>query len=135
MVDILGRGGNLRTIPRVLFVDDEPGPAELISSFLTAEGMEVVNLDSGEAVIPYLEADYDFDLIILDYLMVGLNGMEILEMIKSDTITRDLKVVILSGLSDAHDMERAKNLGAIGYLLKPIKLGELANLIKNYISK
>jgi len=120
-------------VPRILLVDDEPGTILLVSRLLEKQGYEVVSMESGEDAIKYLEKDARFDLVLLDYLMVGLDGLELLGMIKQQPATQHLKVVIESGLPDVEDMEKAKQLGAAGYILKPFTPVELINQVKNYL--
>jgi CheY-like chemotaxis protein len=121
--------------PRILLIDDEPGTTMFVSRLLEKQGFEVVVMESGEDAIKLLEHDVNFDLVLLDYLMVGLDGIETLEIIKKQPGTRQLKVVIESGLSDLEDMEKAKLLGAIGYIAKPYSPGELVKQVKEYLSK
>jgi CheY-like chemotaxis protein len=118
---------------RILLIDDEPGTTGLVSRLLEKQGFEVVVKESGEDAIRYLEQDTDFDLVLLDYLMVGLDGIETLEIIKNHPQMRHLKVVIESGLSDLEDMEKAKKMGAAGYILKPFKPAELVKQVKSYL--
>jgi CheY-like chemotaxis protein len=119
---------------RILLVDDEPGATEFISGVLERQGFEVVIEESGEEALKILEGDNDFNLILLDYLMVGLDGIETLEMIKKQPHTSHLKVVMMSGLSDEEDIEKALVLGAVGYILKPIMPGKLAKKIKELLA-
>lgn len=121
--------------PRILLVDDEPGTTEFVGRLLEKQGYDVLTCESGEDALKILEDDTRFDLILLDYLMVGLDGIETLEVIKKQPKTKDLKVLIQSGLSDLEDMEKAKNLGAVGYILKPYKPGELIDKIKEELDK
>jgi CheY-like chemotaxis protein len=67
--------------PRVLVVDDDPLPRELISSYLEAKDFETVNVDSGEKAVAVL-CDLEFDLVLSDMSMPGMSGMEVLDWIR-----------------------------------------------------
>ena len=120
--------------PRILLIDDEPGTTEFVSHLLERQGYEVVISESGEDALKLLERDSNFDLVLLDYLMVGLDGIETLSMIKKQPKTQHLKVLIQSGLSDVEDMEKARAFGAVGYILKPYKPSELLDQVKKHLS-
>lgn len=120
--------------PRILLIDDEPGTTEFASRILKKQGYEVAIIESGEEALRFLDVDSSFDLIILDYLMVGLDGFETLDIIKKQNHTKHLKVLIQSGSSDASDMETAQSLGAVGYLLKPYTSIELVKEVKKVLS-
>ena len=92
---------------RILIIDDEPGTTEFVSRLLEKHGYEVTVKESGEDAVKFLNGDQQFDLVLMDYLMVGLNGIETLEVLKKQPHTSHLKVVILSGLSDVEDVEKA----------------------------
>jgi CheY-like chemotaxis protein len=120
--------------PRILLIDDEPGTTEFVSLLLQRQGYEVVAMESGEEALKLLDRDPNFDLVLLDYLMVGLDGIETLAMIKKQPKTQHLKVLIQSGLSDVEDMEKARSLGAVGYILKPYKPSDLIEQVKINLS-
>jgi len=120
---------------RILLIDDEPGTTLFVSSILEKQGFEVVVMDCGEDAIKYLSQDVHFDLVLLDYLMVGMDGIDTLRIIKEQPATSHLKVVIESGLTDTEDMEKAMALGACGYMVKPYSPAELISQVKDYLSK
>ena len=124
----------MSNIPRILLVDDEPGTSELVSRILVKQGYEVVVMESGEDALKLLNRDAHFDLILLDYLMIGVDGLETLEVIKKQPHTQHLKVIIQSGSADVNDMEKARSLGAAGYILKPIKVSELLEQVKKQLA-
>ena len=71
--------------PRILLIDAEPVKTEFVSRILEKrQGYEVVVKESGEDALKLLDRDPFFDLVLLDYLMVGLDGLETLEIIKKD---------------------------------------------------
>ena len=121
-------------ISRILLVDDEPGTTEFVSRLLEKQGFEVVVRESGEDALELLNLDNRFDLVLLDYLMVGMDGAETLQQIKNQPQTGHLKVAIMSGLSDVEDIDKTMLLGAVGYLIKPYKPGVVVKQLKTYLA-
>lgn len=105
---------------RILVVDDERGSRRLIEESLSRLGYEIVQAESGEEALKIIALDCCFDLVLLDYLMVGLNGLEVLQQIKTNPATRSLKVMMITALNGLDEMEQALCLGAEDYLLKPL---------------
>ena len=77
-----------------------------------------------------LAGNYAYDAILLDLLMPGLDGFEVLERIRERTPNAATPVVVVSVLSDKASMDRARELGANAYLVKPVKRTELVSTVK-----
>jgi len=93
----------------------------------------VVTACDGEEGLQQAKAG-SFDIILMDMLMPKLSGMEALEELKKDERTRDIPVVILSNSSLDSDMQRAKALGAVGYLGKAsLSLHELGDRVVEFL--
>ena len=76
------------------------------------------------------------DIILLDMLMPGLSGLETLKILKSDDRTRNIPVVILSNSSVEADIQKAKDLGSAGYLVKAsLSLQELGRHVQSFLDK
>jgi len=112
---------------RILVVDDEASIRTLLAEALKPN--LVVLADSGYAALDILRSDHRFDLILLDYLMIGLDGLETLKKLKDDPATRNIAVILTSGLSDSFETHEALAAGAAAFLSKPIELHELYFLI------
>lgn len=119
---------------RILVVDDELASRKFMELVLKQNGYEIVLVESGEEAIKLVEDDTTFDLILLDYLMVGLDGIEVLSNLKSNPKTRSIKVVMVSGLSDVQDTNQALSLGALGFLNKPLRPNDLVEKVNHFIS-
>ena len=124
-----GSGGGLRverrahprdetTAAHVLVVDDNETNRDLLARRLTREGHRVELAVDGFDALAKLAAD-DFDLILLDIMMPGLNGYEVLERLKADEALRDLPVILISALADDDNMVKGISLGADDFLPKP----------------
>ena len=103
---------------RVLVVDDDPGNRAVLERRLVREGHAVTQAEHGEAALA-LVAKEPFDLVLLDVLMPGIDGLDVLERLKGDAATRDIPVIMISALDDLSSVVRCIEFGAEDYLPKP----------------
>ena len=103
---------------RLLVVDDEQDMLLLLETLLKKEGFDVETAMSGEEAITKME-DNTPDLVITDWFMGGMNGMQLMESIHSNTPL--LPVIILSGQAQIRDAVKATHLGSAAFLTKPIE--------------
>ena len=103
----------------LLVVDDTADNLSLMSGLLKSS-YHVKVANSGERALTYLEAHDSPDLILLDIMMPGLSGYEVLERLKSNEKTRDIPVIFLTAMSAMEDEKRGLELGAVDYITKPI---------------
>ena len=103
---------------RVLVVDDNEVNRDLLARRLQREGHRVELAVDGLDALAKLAADA-FDLVLLDIMMPGMNGYEVLERLKADEALRDLPVILISALNDTDNMVKGISLGADDYLPKP----------------
>ncbi len=106
---------------RILAVDDNKSNRDLLKRRLTHEGHFVVVVESGNRALSILE-DQSFDLILLDLLMPGMTGIEVLERLKADERWHAIPVIMISGLQEADAAIRCIEAGAEDYLTKPFNL-------------
>src|SRR5581483_10907632 len=105
----------------ILVVDDDPKITQLLRRALSLEGYTVQTASSGAAAIEELQA-HQPDLVILDILMPGMDGLEVCRRIRS---TGDTPVLLLTAKDDVADRVRGLDSGADDYLVKPFALEEL----------
>jgi UDP-glucose 4-epimerase len=110
--------------PHILVVDDEKFAADLISARLEANGFDVSSANSPEAVFDFLKANRP-DLILLDLVMPGMNGYEVLDKIRSGKETKDIPVIMLTAKMVQADKIKALNKGLDDYMTKPYDAEEL----------
>lgn len=103
---------------KILIIEDDRFIARAYQDGLSRAGFEVQNLFDGEAVSEKLR-EFNPDLLLLDIILPGKNGFEILEEMKSGKIpVKSIPVIILSNLGESSDIEKGKALGAVDYLVK-----------------
>jgi len=112
---------------KVLLVDDEKELAAQIAERLTLRGMNVETAWDGETAIEFVEQGHAVDVIVLDVLMPGINGVDALKAIKR--IKPDVGVILLTGYGDIEAGRRGIAAGAAAYLIKPTGIDSLAKAI------
>jgi len=115
--------------PRVLIVDDEEDIRSLMASILRMHGYQVDLAADGAAALALLRDGSHPALILLDLMMPGVNGWELLDQLHADAKLRTIPVVLVSGAGDLET--RAVSLGAAGYLRKPFDLESLVAAVSS----
>ena len=119
---------------RLLIVEDEDALARGLKFNFEQEGYEVVLADSGPVALEqFRQADPPFDLVILDLMLPGMSGYEILTRIRE--VDQHLPVLVLSARSLIEDRMLAYDRGSDGYITKPFALPELINRVRNLIER
>jgi|GEM_PF-2338657 len=113
----------------VLVIDDDPNARDLVARYLIREGLQVATASSGEEGLALAEK-LKPDAIILDILMKGLNGFEVLARIKASPELNATPVIMCSILDER---ERGISLGAVGYLTKPFDSEQLINVLERHL--
>lgn len=111
--------GRLRA--RVLIVDDYPINIELLAAILDRLGYEVASADAGDAALRVIEAEPP-DVVLMDILMPGKSGLDVLRSIRETPATADLPVILVSGLGETSHIVEGLALGANDYVTKPIDM-------------
>src|SRR5271168_2155973 len=111
----------------ILLVDDEPGMLRYIRTLLEVDEHKVQTASTGEEAVEHVEKGLHPDLVLLDLLMPGIDGLQTLEKLRR--LKPGLKVVMLSCVNDTRKVVQAMRLGAIDYLTKPFQKAELDAVI------
>ncbi|MEM9146842.1 MAG: phosphate regulon transcriptional regulator PhoB [Pseudomonadota bacterium] len=114
---------------RVLVIEDEDAICALLEYNLQKEGFEVRTSGDGEDALLVIDEDKP-DLVILDWMLPGLSGIEICRRIRSRTQSRDVPVIMLTARSDEDDRIRGLDTGADDYLTKPFSVPELTARVR-----
>jgi PAS domain S-box-containing protein len=121
-------------VENILIVDDEPYILEACQSMLTKIGYQVLTANGGEeAVKAFQDSKENFDLVILDMVMPGMDGLKTYELLKN--IDPAIKVILASGYSYNELAEDIVNLGCDAYIQKPFTLDRISQLIRDLLDR
>jgi DNA-binding response OmpR family regulator len=120
---------DLITKKQILVVDDEEDILELVSFNLTKEGYRVICTTTGEKAIEIIRTQRP-DLVVLDLMLPGINGLEVAKILKHDPGTRDILIVMLTAKGEESDIVAGLELGADDYVTKPFSPRILAARVK-----
>lgn len=118
-------------MPHVLIVDDEPVIRDVVAAYLRRDGVETTVLADGERVLAMVE-DLRPDLIVLDVMLPGANGFELLGQIRR---TSDVPVIMLTARTAEADRVAGLELGADDYVVKPFSARELAARVRTVLRR
>lgn len=104
----------------ILIVDDDPTNLSIMTALLRP-GYQVRAVNSGESALRAAATEPRPDLILLDVMMPGMDGLAVLKHLRASSITADIPVVFLTALTDPRDEEHGLEVGAVDYITKPIK--------------
>ncbi len=113
---------------RVLVVDDEPDVLLLCRLNLQQRGHELLEAADGSTALA-LARDRHPDVIVLDLMLPGISGYDVLEALQRDELTTDIPVLVLTAKSLRADRERSHGLGASAFLTKPFLPNELCEMV------
>ena len=108
----------------ILVVDDEKDILELVSYNLQKEGFHIETSQNGEDALEKIRSDR-FDLLILDLMLPGIQGMELCKVLKSDDETASIPIIMLTAKSEELDKVLGLEMGADDYITKPFSPREL----------
>ena len=120
--------------PTVLVVEDEPAQREVLSYNLEAEGFRVTTAEDGEAALLAVEEETP-DIIVLDWMLPKVSGIEICRRLKTRAETRALPIIMLSARSEEVDRVRGLETGADDYVVKPYSLVELMARVRTQLRR
>lgn len=109
---------------RILIADDEPNQLELLSFNLGQEGFTVISVTDGEQALEKAR-ELQPDLMVLDWMMPGMSGIEVCRTLRSDADTRNIPIIMLSARNEEGDRTLGLDVGADDYVAKPFSPREL----------
>lgn len=116
-------------MPKILVVEDEKNILELVRFNLEREGFQVITTPDGACGLDMAREEKP-DLIILDVMLPGMNGLEVCRELQQDTATRYIPVIILSARAEELDRVLGLEMGADDYIIKPFSPRELVARVK-----
>ena len=120
--------------PHIFLIDDEKLATDLITARLEANGFDVSAANSPEAALDFLKTNRP-DLILLDFVMPGMNGYEVLDRIRAGKMTKDIPVIMLTAKMVQADKVKALNKGLDDYMTKPYDAEELLARIRAVLKR
>jgi DNA-binding response OmpR family regulator len=105
----------------IVIVDDEPDMAQMLSAFLRIKGYEVYTAYSGQDGLALIESRRP-GAVLLDLMLPDIDGLDVCQRLRSAPATAEIPILIISARTEPAIMARAEEMGASGYLTKPIKL-------------
>lgn len=120
--------------PRVLVVEDEPAQREVLAYNLEAEGFAVSRAENGEEALVLVD-EIAPDVIVLDWMMPHLSGIEVCRRLKIKSETRAIPIIMLSARSEEVDRVRGLETGADDYVIKPYSVIELMARVRSQLRR
>jgi DNA-binding response OmpR family regulator len=122
-----------RDPPKILVVDDEPPLRELVVVTL-GDAYACDEAPNGDAALKLLRKRR-YDMVVLDVMMPGRSGIDVLREMRADEALRDVPVVVMSAWQSTEDIDAALAAGANGFLPKPFRVEDLDSTVKDVIGR
>jgi DNA-binding response OmpR family regulator len=120
-------------MPRVLLVDDEPDLCSVLAIALETDGFQVDSANDARRALELLESDPP-DVVILDIMMPGMDGFELLGQVRHRQLAAETRFVVVTCRTSERDHLRGWELGADEYLTKPIDVPALSALVRRVLA-
>ncbi len=117
----------------VLLIEDEPNIIEAISFILSRDGWSVATHSNGHDAVGVVQSNVP-DLVILDVMLPGKNGYEILRELREQDATRALPVLMLTAKGQIKDREMAERAGASRFMTKPFSNAEVLQVVRELVA-
>lgn len=123
-----------RNAMKVLVAEDSGTMRRILIMCLAKLGIDdVVQVDAGNKVLPMLEAEPDVGLVLLDWNMPAMNGLDCLRLIRSTPATQNIPAVMITSEASKENMDMAAVHGANGYLIKPFQQDTFCEVIGAFV--
>ncbi len=121
--------------PKILLVEDDEALAQMYTMRLEAEGFSVEHVANGEEALS-AAVRFHPDLILLDVMMPKISGFDVLDILRNTPETANMRIIMLTALSQPKDKERAEALGVDDYLVKSqVVIADVIERIKHHLGK
>ena len=121
------------TKKKILLVEDDTALAAVYRARLELEGFDIREVHNGEEALS-ATLEYHPDLIVLDAMMPKISGFDVLDILRNTPETANVRIVMLTALSQPKDKERAENLGVDDYLVKSqVVIGDVIARVKHHL--
>lgn len=117
---------------KILVVDDTPKNIQIVGGILMKQGYDLYMAKEGFAALTLVE-NIDFDLILLDIMMPGIDGYEVCRRIKNMPKAKNIPIIFLTAKTDPESIVKAFDIGAVDYVTKPFNPQELSSRVYNHL--
>ena len=118
---------------KILLVEDDTALASVYRSRLELEGFDVCEANNGEDALSLAVSEHP-DLILLDVMMPKISGFDVLDILRNTSETTNIRVIMLTALSQPKDKERAEQLGVDDYLVKSqVVIGDVVERVRYHL--
>ena len=119
---------------KLLIIEDEPDLRELLSFTLSREGYDVMEAETAETALQILDSKLP-DLAIVDWMLPGMDGIELVKRLRRDDVTEDLPIIMLTARGEEPDKLKSFDVGIDDYITKPFSPRELLARIKALLKR
>jgi DNA-binding response OmpR family regulator len=119
---------------RILIVDDESAIRLVCQLNLASVGFQTLEASDGETALTLARTEHP-DLILLDVMLPGIDGLDVAKELASSPETREIPILFLSARSDRSDEERGHEVGGLGYITKPFDPAELIDKVRDVLER
>ncbi|MEC7105828.1 MAG: phosphate regulon transcriptional regulator PhoB [Pseudomonadota bacterium] len=119
---------------KLLIIEDEPDLRELLSFTLSREGYDVMEAETAETALQMLDSKLP-DLAIVDWMLPGMDGIELVKRLRRDDVTEDLPIIMLTARGEEPDKLKSFDVGIDDYITKPFSPRELLARIKALLKR
>jgi two-component system, OmpR family, alkaline phosphatase synthesis response regulator PhoP len=121
---------------RILIVEDDPAVRDVVEHALSREGMETETASDGEKALETLHATRPFDLVVLDVMLPGMDGISVCQELRNgDSPSTDAPVVMLTARDDETSVVVGLEVGADDYVTKPFRPRELVSRVRAHLRR
>lgn len=128
-------GGPGRREHHILVADDEPHIGRIIKMKLEQGPFRVSIAEDGEQALREIRSHQDLALVVLDLMMPGISGMDVLEKMREEGRLEELPTIVLTAVGEEDQQHKARALGAREFLTKPFSPKKLYSLIAEYVGE
>lgn len=119
---------------RVLIADDDPAICTLIDTVLKKGPYKITMCNDAESALVAVNRDEQFDIIICDFMLPGISGIDLIERLRSDSRTKRVPILMISGHTNYAMDGRARTAGANLFLNKPFTISQLRTAVMQLLS-
>lgn len=120
---------------KILVVDDDIRNIYVLLEALSSKGADVITANDGQEAINTLSTNLDVDIILMDIMMPVMDGIEAIKIIKQDAQTKDIPAIAVTAKALSEDKEKALEAGFDDYMVKPLQMNMLMEIVNAWIHK